>query len=132
MFGRKESLSPESRSARQRAKALGLMSYGLGIVQLTRPGSVNRFIGVPDHNPNHAMQRLIGAREIMSGTGILFGENKSGWMWSRVAGDIMDASVVGGVLASGLGTRKRLIPAIIVLAGLMALDARVAMRTGDS
>lgn len=131
MFRRKEMISPESRSARKRAKALGIASYGLGIMQITRPGSMNRFIGVPDYNPNHTLQRILGAREIMSGTGILFGENTSGWMWSRVAGDVMDAGIIGGVLASGLGMPKRLVPALVAVAGLMVLDAKVAMRTGD-
>lgn len=131
MFRRKATLPPGYDTARKRAKALGLASYGLGIVQLTRPGSVNRFIGVPDYNPNHTLQRLLGAREIMSGTGILFGENTSGWMWSRVAGDVMDAGIMGGVLASGLGMPKRLIPALAAVAGLIVLDTKVAMRTGD-
>ncbi len=132
MFRRKEIVSLESRSARRCAKELGLASYGLGIMQITRPGSMNRFIGVPDYNPNHTLQRILGAREIMSGTGILFGENTSAWMWSRVAGDVMDAGIVGGVLASGLGMPKRLVPALVAVAGLMVLDAKVAMRTGDS
>ncbi len=62
------------------ATKLGLFSYGLGITQLLRPGSVNRLAGVPDVGLNHTMQRIIGVREIVSGTGILFGDTTSGWM----------------------------------------------------
>lgn len=131
MFKRKQSHSSGNGSTRDLTTALGLASYGLGIVQLVRPGSVNRLIGVPDHNPNHAMQRLFGVREIMSGTGILFGTNTSAWMWSRVAGDVMDASVIGGMLVSGLGTRKKLIPALAAVTGIMALDAKAAITSGE-
>lgn len=129
MFKRKKSQSIGNKSAASYAKWLGIASYALGIVQLFRPGSVNRLIGVPDHNPNHTVQRLIGVREMISGTGVLFGKNTSGWMWSRVAGDVMDASIVGGTLAASLGTRRKLIPALGAFLGILVLDAMVAIRT---
>jgi hypothetical protein len=65
----------------------------------------------------------------MSGTGILFGQNTRGWMWSRVAGDAMDTAILGSVFASGLGVRKRLIPSIAAVIALMVLDTKVALRT---
>jgi hypothetical protein len=129
MFTRKESRSVGNVPSGKLAKALGLASYGLGISQITQPGGVNRFIGVPDYNPNHALQRLLGVRELMSGTGILFGKNTRGWMWSRVAGDAMDTAILGSMFASGLGMRKRLVPAIAAVVALMVLDAKVALRT---
>jgi hypothetical protein len=128
MFSRKPS---ETESAMGDARMLGLFSYGLGIAQVVKPGAVNRFIGVPDHNPNHALQRLLGVREIVSGTGILFGNNTSVWMWSRVAGDAMDMMILTGTLSAGLGTRKRLIPAIAAVVGIAALDASVAIRARE-
>lgn len=126
MFLRKEK---ETEPAIDEARLLGLFSYGLGIWQILRPGAVNRFMGVPDHNPNHAVQRILGMREITSGTGILFGNNTSGWMWSRVAGDVMDIAIVGGTLAGRLGTRKRLIPTLAGLGALLVYDAKVAIQT---
>lgn len=129
MFKRKQPEPVGNVSAGKLATMLGFVSYGLGIAQILRPGAVNRLIGVPDHNPNHAMQRVIGIREIVSGSGILFGKNRSGWMWSRVAGDAMDISIVGGTFSARLGTRRRLICSLVGLAGLMVLDAMVAMRT---
>lgn len=128
MFWRKKK---ETESAMGEAKLLGLFSYGLGISQILKPGAVNRFMGVSDHNPNHALQRILGAREIMSGTGILFGNNTSGWMWSRVAGDVMDITILSGTAVAGLGIRKRLIPTIVALTALAAYDAKVALKTGE-
>jgi hypothetical protein len=132
MFTRKEPRSVGNVPTRVLVRALGLASYGLGVTQITQPGGVNRFIGVPDYNPNHTLQRLLGAREIMSGTGILFGQNTRGWMWSRVAGDAMDTAILGSMFASGLGMRKRLIPSIAAVIALMALDTKVALRTRNT
>lgn len=114
------------------ATKLGLFSYGLGITQLLRPGSVNRLAGVPDFGLNHTMQQIIGVREIVSGTGILFGHNTSGWMWSRVAGDIMDLTILAGTLGTPVGIRKRLVPAILVIGALTMLDAKVAMEAREA
>lgn len=111
---------------------LGLSSYGLGITQLLRPGSVNRLAGVPDFGLNHTMQQIIGVHEIVSGTGILFGHNTSGWMWSRVAGDIMDLTILAGTLGTPVGIRKRLVPAILVIGALTVPDAKVAMETREA
>lgn len=110
------------------ATALGLFSYGLGLTQLLRPGSVNRLVGVPDIGINHTLQQGIGIREVISGTGILFGDNTRGWMWSRVAGDIMDITILAGTLGTPVGIRTRLVPAIIAVGALAVLDANVALK----
>ena len=132
MFGRKKAgidfdVDPETASGQ--ATMMGLFSYVLGTAQILRPGSVNRLMGIPDHNPNHAMQRLIGIREIVTGTGVLFGTNTSGWMWGRVAGDVMDVSIVAGTLAGRLGTRGKLVVTVGVLSAIAVLDAKIALET---
>lgn len=137
MFGRKHAsdqldLDVDIRTDHGGAKMMGLFSYALGTAQILRPGSVNRLMGVPDHNPNHAMTRLIGIREIVTGTGVLFGRNTSGWMWGRVAGDIMDVSNVAGQLAGRLGTRQKLIPTLLVLSAIAVLDAKIALDTREA
>jgi hypothetical protein len=132
MFSRTKA-SPEIdidlETASGQAKTMGLFSYALGTAQILRPGSVNRLMGIPDHNPNHAMTRLIGIREIVTGTGVLFGRNTSGWMWGRVAGDVMDVSIVVGQIAGRLGTREKLMVSAVVLSAIGVLDAKIAMDT---
>jgi hypothetical protein len=139
MFSRKKAskhvefdLEVDTGTASGQAKMIGLFSYALGTAQILRPGSVNRLMGVPDHNPNHAMTRVIGIREIVTGTGVLFGKNTSGWMWGRVAGDIMDISNVAGQLAGRLGTREKLIPTLLVLSAIAVLDAKIALDTREA
>ena len=134
MFSRKKA-SPEIdidlETASGQATMMGVFSYALGISQVLRPGSVNRLMGIPDHNPNHAVTRVIGIREIVTGTGVLFGRNTGGWMWGRVAGDVMDVSIVVGQLAGRLGTREKLIVSAVVLSAIGVLDAKIAMETRE-
>ena len=122
---------PDTDTAFSTATKLGLFSYGLGITQLLRPGSVNRFAGVPDFGLNHTMQQIIGVREIVSGTGILFGNNTSGWMWSRVAGDLMDLTILAGTLGTPIGIKKKLVPAILAISALTILDAKIALEARE-
>jgi hypothetical protein len=131
MFSRKKT-DAGTESAMGQAKLMGLFSYGLGTAQVLRPGSVNRIMGVPDYNPNHALQRLIGIREIVTGTGVLFGGRTSTWMWARVGGDIMDIMVIGGTLAGDLGTKKKLVPTLAILTAIAVIDAKVAVGVRDS
>lgn len=118
----------ETDSAMDDAALMGVFSYVLGTMQVLRPGTVNRMMGVPDHNPNHVVQRLLGVREIATGTGVLFGDNTGGWMWGRVAGDLMDIGIIGGQLAGRLGTRHRLIGTLVFLTAVLVYDAKIAMR----
>lgn len=118
----------ETESTLDDAALMGIFSYALGTWQILRPGAVNRFMGVPDHNPNHVVQRLIGFREIATGTGIFFGDNTKGWMWGRVAGDVMDISIMAGHIAGKLGTRHRLMGTIVFLTAVLIYDAKIALR----
>jgi hypothetical protein len=120
----------EKDAALDDAALMGIFSYALGIWQILRPGAVNRVMGVPDHNPNHVVQRLLGVREIATGTGVLFGDATGKWMWGRVAGDLMDIGIVGGQLAAKLGTRHRLIGTLVFLTAVLIYDAKTAMRLG--
>lgn len=139
MFGRKKGthdldidIDLDLETASGRAAMMGLFSYALGVSQVLRPGGVNRLMGIPDHNPNHAMQRVIGIREIVTGTGVLFGRNTSGWMWGRFAGDLMDIGIVAGQLAGRLGTRKKLIGTLVFLSAVAVIDATIAVETRDA
>lgn len=122
----------DTETAVSTATKLGIFSYGLGITQLLRPGSVNRLAGVPDFGLNHTMQQIIGVREIVSGTGILFGDNTSGWMWSRVAGDLMDLTILAGTLGTPVGIKKKLVRAILAISALTILDAKVALEAREA
>lgn len=111
------------------AKGLGLFSLGLGIAGLARPRRLARFGGVADGAVEQGLLRAVGAREIAQGLGILTQPQPTGWVWSRVAGDVMDVSFVGFELMSGRARdRRRGMATLASLLGITAVDLFCAMR----
>src|SRR4051812_8206463 len=93
-------LDPESL-----AKGLGWFSIGLGLIELAAPGAVARMIGLRKSRP--ALMRALGLRECSSGMGILTQKKSAGWLWSRVAGDVMDiAMLAAGSKEEGANKRR--------------------------
>jgi uncharacterized membrane protein len=111
------------------AKALGLFSIGLGAAGLARPRGLARFAGIADGVVERGLLRAVGAREIGQGLGILTQPQPTGWLWSRVAGDLIDVSFVGFELMSGRAkSRGRGRAALAALLGITAVDLFCATR----
>ena len=102
------------------AMALGWFSIGLGLAETLAPSALARLIGVRNDRP--LLFRLLGLREITSGIGILTNHRPAGWLWSRVAGDIMDLSLLGLAFTAEGSARSRLVAATAAVAGVTALD----------
>lgn len=96
---------------------LGWFSIGLGTAQLLLPGRLGRTIGVGKHP---VTMRALGAREILTGLGILAQRRPRLGMWARVAGDAMDLSLLA--LALRRGRRTRIAGAAAMVAGIGLLD----------
>lgn len=102
------------------AQALGWFSLALGAAELFAPNGTARLIGV---RPKPNLFRILGVREIASGIGILTsGRKPAAAMWSRVAGDAMDLSLLGAAFASPDSEKGKLAAATIAVAGVTALD----------
>ena len=104
------------------ANALGWFSIGLGLAQIAAPRSVARLIGVKDDGKNTALMRTIGMRELASGIGLLNQPRAPQWMWSRVAGDVMDLALLGSALNASDNNRSRTVAATAAVLGVTALD----------
>jgi uncharacterized membrane protein len=104
------------------AKGLGWFSIGLGLAEVIAPGGVARLIGVENRPGTRTLLRAYGIREMAAGVGILSLSQPTGWVWSRVAGDMLDLASLGSAMASGGTNRKRLTTATIAVAGVTALD----------
>ena len=89
----------------QLARNLGTFSVGLGLAELFAPRHVARLIGLGEGHEKTL--QLLGLREIASGVGILQGK-PAYFLWSRVAGDIMDLGLLGAALNSDQGDRTRM------------------------
>jgi uncharacterized membrane protein len=104
------------------AKALGWFSIGLGVAQLVAPGRMARLIGVDDDGESRAVMRTVGVRELTAGVGILSRPTPAGWLWTRVAGDMMDLALLGRALGSDNNERNRVAAATAAVLGVTALD----------
>jgi hypothetical protein len=77
------------------AQFLGWFSIGLGTAQVSAPHAMCRLIGARGEGASRTLMRLMGVREIAQGVGILTRPRPTGWLWSRVAGDGLDLSLLG-------------------------------------
>jgi uncharacterized membrane protein len=66
--------------------------------------------------------RGLGVREIVSGIGILTRPRPASWLWSRVAGDALNLSLLGFALASRRANRARLLGTSAAVLAVAALD----------
>ena len=76
------------------AQFLGWFSIALGGAQLAAPRALCRLVGATDRGFAPRLMRMMGARELTQGTGILVRPRPTLWLWSRVVGDALDLSLL--------------------------------------
>lgn len=106
------------------AESLGWLSVGLGLTALFAPRQVSRLTGLD----RHGLIRLVGARELASGAGLLTQSNKIPWLWARVAGDVIDLAALGLAHTSTARGRSRAIGAAAVVAAIAAADLAASVQ----
>jgi len=104
------------------ANALGWFSIGLGLAQLAAPRGMARLVGASDDAKSRTVMRALGLREITTGVGILARPRPTGWVWTRVAGDVMDLALLGSLLKPNNTQRNRTAAATAAVLGVTALD----------
>jgi uncharacterized membrane protein len=114
------------------AQGLGWFSIGLGIAQVVAPRQVARLIGTRGDTRDSLIMRFVGVREIGAGIGILLRNRPTGWLWARVAGDVMDLTLLGAALTSDRTEKERLSAATASVVGIVALDLWTGMRLSGS
>ena len=102
----------------QLAKGLGLFSLVLGTVELAAGRRISRALGIG----SPWLVRFCGAREVVAGLGVLTKPDLAGPVWSRVAGDAMDLSVLAMALGSHNRHRHNAAWATLAVVGATALD----------
>jgi uncharacterized membrane protein len=111
------------------AKGLGWFSIGLGVTELVAPGIIARITGSRNHR---SLIRAYGVRELAAGVGILTASRPGPWLWSRVAGDVVDLASLGATAASSRNSTGTAI-GIASVAGVTVLDVMAARRSsGES
>jgi uncharacterized membrane protein len=109
-------------------RTLGWFSVGLGAAQVAAPRPVARLIGVGDGRTSATIMRLLGARELAAGAGILIRRKPAGWLWARVAGDVMDLALLGIAAARAARSRGRVAASAGAVAGVTVADVVEAVR----
>lgn len=109
------------------ARLLGWFGIALGIAEVIAPRRTAALMGTRRGSSTRTMP-VLGAREIASGVGILASGRPTGWLWSRVIGDVVDLAVLGRSLR---GTRRytqrsRLLASIATIVIVTALDVLTA------
>ncbi|ADV67250.1 hypothetical protein [Deinococcus maricopensis] len=110
-------------NAPQVARALGWFSLGLGLAELIAPGKLDRALGLGGHT---GLVRSYGVREIAAGAGLLLQPNPTPWLWSRVAGDVLDLASLGRADPHHPHQRYRLSRAIAAVTAITVVDVLTA------
>src|SRR3954449_7178874 len=102
------------------AKGLGWFSIGLGLTEMLAPGWLARTIGVSEERSG--LLRAMGAREAVTGVGVLMQDRPTEGMWGRVAGDAVDISLLATAFKSPRSAKGRLAGALGMVLGVTLLD----------
>lgn len=116
----------------QLANGLGWFSIGLGLAEVVAPRTLAKLVGLDDKGRTRKTLRFYGLRELAAGIGILSQPRPAGWMWGRVAGDVVDLASLGSALGSDENKRGRVAAATAAVAAVTALDVRCSQQLSRS
>ncbi len=114
------------------SRGLGWFSVGLGIAELAAPRALACAIGVDPRGRTGAAIRVMGARELANGLGILARPRRALPLWARVAGDAIDLAFLAWAFSSKRTHTQRLVGAIASVAGVAVLDVLASRRAARS
>src|SRR3954469_25371330 len=77
------------------AQGLGWASLGLGVPMTTMPGPFVELLGIRPDAKTRALAIGVGIQECAAAAGILTQRRPIGWLWGRVAGDILHLTMLG-------------------------------------
>ena len=107
-------------SSQMMARAVGWLSIGVGLVALMVPPRIGGLVGYVE---TPALLRLVGARDLCIGAGLLRPGHERRWLWARAASDGLDATIIAANLLRGSTSRGRVMVgmAVSLSASLFAL-----------
>src|SRR4051794_16123778 len=112
-------------------QALGWFSLGLGVAPIGAPERLSRRVGVDDSRAATAVLRAVGVREFLHASGLLL--RRPLWVWTRVAGDAMDLTMLARALSHRSGWRRRRTAlATAAIVGITVTDVYAAIRASTS
>lgn len=125
--GRRNTGRPHS-AANMLACGLGFASIGFGLLQLLAPRARGR--GPADRHRGGGLLRLDGLVEAGIGLGLLMGQSRRDWMWSRALNHAFQAGLLIPRLGRGNPHRVAAGTALGGLVASLAVDALCARQLG--
>lgn len=114
------------------ARGLGWFSVSLGAAQVLTPDRMEHAVGVRDIPSNRAvMVRAAGARELAVGAAILLRRRPRPWLLARVAGDVLDLTLLTRALRRPGNAHGRTRLALLSVAGVTAADIAASVLLGS-
>jgi|SRR5581483_7275631 len=107
------------------ATGLGWLSIGLGLSALLAPRTLGEWTGLENRT---GLLRAIGARELLSGAGLLARPEDPTWLWSRVVGDLIDIAVLASAGSATPQSRRRRRATLAVVSAIGAADLATALQ----
>ncbi len=101
------------------ARGLAWFGIGLGLAELLAPRALARATGLEGHE---RLLQVFGIREIASGIVILAARDPEAWLWTRVAGDVLDGVLLSKAMMADNPGRERAMLATLAVAPVVALD----------
>jgi uncharacterized membrane protein len=111
------------------SRGLGWFSVALGLSEIAFPETLSRAIGVRPRHATSWLMRAMGVRELLVGAGVLLQPRRPLPLWARLAGDIVDLSLLVSATRSKHASVPRLAGTIAAVAGVSALDTIAARRS---
>jgi hypothetical protein len=125
-------LSNAPSTTRSGTNALGWLSLALGATALCAPASTARLLGAPLSPRSARTLRAVGLREIAVGVGLLKSKRPTAWTWMRVAGDVMDMTLLLSALGARRSRPQRLAGSVAVIGAVLAVDVIASMRRSSN
>jgi hypothetical protein len=107
------------------ALGIGWISLGIGLALTLAPRRSAAFLGWEDRE---GLARIIGAGDLIVGTGLLSDRRRPRWMLARMFLNVVLAGVYARVLADGTARRKRAGGGLILMAVLTVVDYSLSRR----
>ena len=93
-------------------RGLGWLSIGLGVTGFTFAEGLSGLLGA---RGRAGLVRVLGAREVLTGLGLLTQPERRPWLWGRVAGDALDLALLGALRDKPGTTPWRIATTVLVL-----------------
>ncbi|MDX3853390.1 SRPBCC family protein [Streptomyces sp. AK02-01A] len=117
-------------SADRLARGLGWFSATLGLTRTTVPHAVCRLSGVDDSTWARTLMPVLGVRELGQGALLLGSRRPAPWVWTRIAGDALDLTLLVRALRSRTGGRQlRVMAATAAVSAITGFDLYTAVRS---